>query len=213
VTFALKEYFANVFAGIWTVLVGMRLTFWHLFTPSVTLQYPDEKWELPPGARAQLFNNFDDCIGCGFCAKVCPVDCIYIETVKTGPGEDLGKTTTGNPKRLHVLRFDIDMAKCCYCNLCTIPCPTECLQMTPKYENSVYNRANLLYHYTTYSPAEAERIRAEAAKREAEEAEKRKAAAAAKAAAAKAAPKEAVTKAPAAKAAPTAKEPVAKPAE
>lgn len=159
-TYALKEYFTNVFAGIWTVLVGMRLTFWHLFTSSVTLQYPDEKWELPPGARAQLFNNFDDCIGCGFCAKVCPVDCIYIETVKTGPGEDLGKASTGNPKRLHVLRFDIDMAKCCYCNLCTIPCPTECLQMTPKYENSVYNRANLLYHYSTYPAVEAERIRA-----------------------------------------------------
>jgi NADH-quinone oxidoreductase subunit I len=215
VTYAIKEYFANVFAGIWTVLVGMRLTFWHLFTPSVTLQYPDEKWELPPGARAQLFNNIDDCIGCGFCVKVCPVDCIYLDTVKVGPGEDLGKTTTGNPKRLHVLRFDIDMAKCCYCNLCTIPCPTECLQMTPKYENSVYDRANLLYHYSTYSPQEAMRITAEAAKREAEEAEKRKAAAAAKAAAAKAAPKEAAAKADAAtaKAAPAAREAVAKPAE
>jgi NADH-quinone oxidoreductase subunit I len=200
----MKAYFANVFTGIWTVLVGMRLTLWHLFTPSVTLQYPDEKWELPPGARAQLFNNIDDCIGCGFCAKVCPVDCIYMDTVRTGPGEDLGKTTTGNPKRLHVLRFDIDMAKCCYCNLCTIPCPTECLQMTPKYENSVYNRANLLYHYATYTPDESARIRTESAKREAEEAEKRKAAAAAKAAAAKSG---------AAKPAPAAEEIAGKPAE
>jgi len=210
---AIGSYFANVFTGIWTVLVGMRLTFWHLFTRSVTLQYPDEKWELPPGARAQLFNNIDDCIGCGFCVKVCPVDCIYMDTVRTGPGEDLGKTTTGNPKRLHVLRFDIDMAKCCYCNLCTIPCPTECLQMTPKYENSVYNRANLLYHYATYTPDEAARIGAEAAKREAEEAEKRKAAAAAKAAATKAAPKESAAKSGAAKAAPAAEEIAAKPAE
>ncbi len=210
---AIEAYFADVFTGIWTVLVGMRLTFWHLFTRSVTLQYPDEKWELPPGARAQLFNNIDDCIGCGFCVKVCPVDCIYMDTVRTGPGEDLGKTTTGNPKRLHVLRFDIDMAKCCYCNLCTIPCPTECLQMTPKYENSVYNRANLLYHYATYTPDEAARIRAEAAKREAEEAEKRKAAAAAKAAATKAAPKEGAAKSGAAKPAPAAEEVAAKPAE
>jgi formate hydrogenlyase subunit 6/NADH:ubiquinone oxidoreductase subunit I len=112
-----------------------------------------------------------------------------------------------------VLRFDIDMAKCCYCNLCTIPCPTECLQMTPKYENSVYNRANLLYHFSTYSPADATRIRAEAEKREAEEAAKRKAAAAAKAAAAKAAPKDAAAKTPAAKSAAAAKEPVAEPAE
>lgn len=207
-TAAVGEYFANVCSGVWTVLVGMRLTFWHLFSPAVTLQYPEEKWELPIGARAQLFNNIDDCIGCGFCAKVCPVDCIYIETVKTGPGEDLGKASLGNPKRLHVLRFDIDMSKCCYCDLCTIPCPTECLQMTTKYESSVYNRANLLYHYATYTPADAARIAAAAAKREAEEAEKRKAAAAARAAAAKAAPKEGAAKAAGARSAPAAKEPV-----
>jgi hypothetical protein len=85
--------------------------------------------------------------------------------------------------------------------------------MTPKYENSVYNRANLLYHYATYTPDEAARIRAEAAKREAEEAEKRKAAAAAKAAAAKAAPKEGAAKGGAAKPAPVGQEIAAKPAE
>lgn len=203
-THAIGEYFTNIYLGVSTVLVGMGLTFRQLFTPAVTLQYPDEKKDLPIGARAQLFNNIDDCIGCGFCAKVCPVDCIYIDTVKVGPGEDLGKATTGNPKRLHVLRFDIDMAKCCYCDLCTIPCPTECLQMTTKYENSVYDRANLLYHYATYPPVEATRIRAEAEKREAEEAEKRRAAAAARAAAAKAAPKAEAPKAAASKPAPAA---------
>ena len=31
--------------------------------------------------------------------------------------------------------FDIDMAKCCYCNLCTYPCPTECIYMTPSFED------------------------------------------------------------------------------
>jgi NADH-quinone oxidoreductase subunit I len=206
-THAVEEYFGNVFSGVWTVLVGMGLTFRQLFTPAVTLQYPEEKPQLPIGARAQLFNNIDDCIGCGFCVKVCPVDCIYMDTVRAGPGDDLGKTTTGNPKRLHVLRFDIDMAKCCYCNLCTIPCPTECLQMTTKFENSVYNRANLLYHYATYTAADASRIRDEAAKREAEEAAKRRAAAAARAAAPKAAPKEGAAKAGAGQLAAPATEP------
>jgi hypothetical protein len=85
--------------------------------------------------------------------------------------------------------------------------------MTSKYENSVYDRANLLYHYSTYSPDEATRIHAEAAKREAEEAEKRKAAAAAKTAAAKAAPKEGAGKAATVKAAPVTEEVVAKPAD
>jgi hypothetical protein len=32
--------------------------------------------------------------------------------------------------------------------------------MTKEYENSVYNRDNLIYHYAIYSPEETERIRA-----------------------------------------------------
>ena len=39
------------------------------------------------------------------------------------------------------------MSLCCYCGLCTYPCPTECLIMTPHYEASVYDRTDLLYKY------------------------------------------------------------------
>ncbi|RMF85931.1 MAG: NADH-quinone oxidoreductase subunit I, partial [Nitrospinota bacterium] len=138
----MRQYFRNIYIAIWTILVGMALTLKHLFTRSVTLQYPDEKWQLPPGARAQLFNNIDDCIGCNACANACPVDCIYIETIKALPGEDLGEASDGHKKRLHVVRFDIDMSKCCYCAFCTYPCPTECLIMTTNYENAVYHRDN-----------------------------------------------------------------------
>jgi NADH-quinone oxidoreductase subunit I len=125
----------------------MNITLKHLFTPSITLQYPEEKWVMPERARNQLFNDMDDCIGCDQCARVCPVDCIYIETEKSGPGEDLGLTSKGTKKRLKVLRFDIDMGLCCYCGLCTYPCPTECLVMTSNYEASVYDRSDLIYRY------------------------------------------------------------------
>ena len=36
--------------------------------------------------------------------------------------------------------FDIDMSLCCYCNLCTYPCPTHCLYMTPEYEFDAMTR-------------------------------------------------------------------------
>ncbi|HWO56492.1 MAG TPA: NADH-quinone oxidoreductase subunit I [bacterium] len=146
--------------GFWSLIVGLKLTWQHLWKKPVTLQYPDETWDLPLGAKGQLFNRIEDCIGCLQCARVCPVDCIAIETAKAGKDEDLGTTSDGQKKKLHVLRFDIDFAKCCYCALCTVPCPTECLYMTKEYENSVYNRDNLIYHYATYSPEEVERIRA-----------------------------------------------------
>ena len=145
--------------GLWSLLVGLRVTFEHIFKKPVTLQYPAETWDLPIGAKGQLFNVIEDCIGCLQCARTCPVDCIAIETAKAGKDEDLGETSNGQKKKLHLLRYDIDFAKCCWCGLCTDPCPTECLHMTKEYENSVYSRDNLIHHYATYSPEEIERLR------------------------------------------------------
>jgi NADH-quinone oxidoreductase chain I len=141
----MSRYFVSIYQSLSSVWIGMNITLKHLFTPSITLQYPDERWEMPERSRNQLFNDIDDCIGCDQCARACPVDCIYIETEKTS--EDLGLTSKGTKKRLKVLRFDIDMSLCCYCGLCTYPCPTECLIMTPNYESSVYDRTDLLYVY------------------------------------------------------------------
>jgi formate hydrogenlyase subunit 6/NADH:ubiquinone oxidoreductase subunit I len=166
------KYLANIWHAIWTPLLGMRLTWRHLFMPSVTLQYPDERWELPPNSRMQLFVNMDDCIGCIQCERACPVECISIDTVKALPDE-VKETSTGHKIRLHVTKFDIDMAKCCYCNLCTIPCPTECIYMTPSFEDAAPDRFDLIYHFAKIPPQEAAQL-AERARQfdEAEEAKK-----------------------------------------
>ena len=141
------RYFRNIADSATSIWVGMNVTLKHLFVPSVTLQYPEEKVEMFERSRGQLHCDIDDCIGCDQCARACPVDCIYIETEKAGKDEDLGVTTKGTKKRLKVHRFDIDMSLCCYCGLCTYPCPTECLVMTPQYESSIYEREGLLYAF------------------------------------------------------------------
>ena len=212
----MKGYFKDMYEAGRSLSIGLVLTARHLFQKTVTMQYPDEKWELPPMAKGQLHNVVEDCIGCDQCAKACPVDCITIETIKAPADMDLGKTSTGNPKRLVLLRFDIDMAKCCYCALCTVPCPTECLVMTNSYENSVYERKDLIYHFAEFSPAQARKMKAEVEAKLAAEAEAKKKALAAKKAAAAAAPPAApaATAAPAAKPAPAAPAaPSPKPAE
>jgi NADH-quinone oxidoreductase chain I len=179
----MSRYFRNIWEGIVTVLIGMKVTWRHLFTRAVTIQYPDVKLTLPERARNRLYVNMDDCIGCDQCAMACPVDCITIETVKSTPDVDLGLTSVGTKKRLYVSRFDIDIAKCCYCGLCVYPCPTECIKMTDVYEFSEYDRGNLLYRFATMSSAEVDSAKAKLAAYEKDQAAKKAAAAAAKAAA------------------------------
>ncbi len=166
------QYFQNIWESVWTPLIGMGLTWRRLFMPSVTLQYPEERWVLPPNSRMQLFVNMDDCIGCAQCERACPVQCITIETLKAVP-DDVEETSTGHKKRLHVPVFDIDMAKCCYCDLCTFPCPTECIYMTPSFEDSTGERYDLVYHFSQLSPEQSAAL-AEKARQfdEAEEAKK-----------------------------------------
>lgn len=178
----MREYLKNTWDGLYTVLVGMRITFKHLFTPAVTIQYPEVKVKLPDRVRNRLYVNIDDCIGCDQCARACPVSCIEIDTVKSIPGEDLGTTSNGKKKALWVTKFNIDIAKCCYCQLCVFPCPTECIYMTDIYEFAEFERANLLYKFSALNGDEAAQKKVNYEKFQAEK-EAQKAAAAAAAAA------------------------------
>jgi NADH-quinone oxidoreductase subunit I len=141
------QWFKDLWEGFYTVLLGMKITWRHLFTPSVTLQYPEEKWQLPPRSRMRLFMKYEDCIGCGQCARACPVQCIYIKADKRDPKAPGIYAANGQPIKLDVAVFDIDMSLCCYCNLCTYPCPTECIYMTPEYEFATTDLTQHLYHF------------------------------------------------------------------
>lgn len=156
-----------------SIFAGMGITIRHLFRPSVTELYPEEKIELPQGARARLFVNIEDCIGCNLCARACPVNCIDIETVPATSDVDLGKTSTGNPKRFWLTKFNIDMAKCMYCDLCVYPCPTDCIYMVPEYEYSEYDRSNLVYHFSNLTPDLVADVK-DKAEKEAEEKQRQK---------------------------------------
>ena len=173
----MKRYFTDIFDSVTSIVGGMGITIMHLFkarNDNVTLQYPEEKWPRPERnigfehssynvIRSRLHVDMDDCIGCLKCERACPVDCIKIETVKAPDrGEDIkdvkhvGITSNGSRKAMVVTRFDIDMTECCYCNLCTYPCPEECIFMTGgpnskkhpiDYEFSEPDRSDLIYRF------------------------------------------------------------------
>jgi len=119
----------QVISGLKTSWKGLSLTIGHLFAArqsrnvigikdnnyfdqkegTVTIQYPHQKMPVPDTGRYQLDVEMDDCIVCDLCAKICPVDCIEIESIKAT--EAIGQTSDGTTKRLYAAKFNIDMAK------------------------------------------------------------------------------------------------------
>ena len=93
----MRHYLSNIYLGVYTALVGMRITFKQFLKPSVTHQYPYDRSfeqkknirEIPKGYRGKLHNRIEDCIGCKKCEMICPVDCITITTQKLPKGERL----------------------------------------------------------------------------------------------------------------------------
>lgn len=148
-------YWSNISTAVSTLFQGLKLTGKHIVdarrskksvditspgyfekqTGIATIQFPHETIPVPDNGRYQLYNEMDDCIVCDKCAKICPVNCITIEPIRSA--EEFGKTSDGTSKRIYAAKFDIDMGKCCFCGLCTTVCPTECLTMTKTYDFSV----------------------------------------------------------------------------
>jgi formate hydrogenlyase subunit 6/NADH:ubiquinone oxidoreductase subunit I len=173
----MSTYFKNISRGIKTTIKGMSLTlkhFWNarrsrkplamqdssyfdLQTGIVTLQYPHQTLPVPDNGRYQLDCEIDDCIVCDKCAKICPVDCIDIEPIKSS--EVISYTSDGSPVRLYAAKFDIDMAKCCFCGLCTTVCPTECLTMTNEYDFSVVDITDMNFEFSNLTADQADKKR------------------------------------------------------
>jgi len=178
--------FKKTLSGFTTAWKGLTLTMKHLFASNAkrtvipmsdnnyfkklegtnTIQYPAQKLPVPEVGRYQLDVEIDDCIVCDLCAKICPVDCITIDSIKAT--ELIGHTSDGSPKRIHAATFDIDMAKCMYCGLCTIVCPTECIIMTNQYDKSVFEINQLTYEFSDMLPEVAAEKRALLEKQQAE---------------------------------------------
>ena len=130
----MAQYFQDIYSAVNSALVGMTITIKHIWKKPVTLQYPDERQVMPERFRGFVHNDTTKCDACNICAKLCPVDCIYIES--EGKGKDR-----------YMTRYAIDYNKCIWCSLCTEPCPTNCITMSHDYDHAVYLREKLVYEY------------------------------------------------------------------
>nr|YP_009571230.1 NADH-plastoquinone oxidoreductase subunit I [Basella alba]YP_010139668.1 NADH-plastoquinone oxidoreductase subunit I [Gynura cusimbua]QBC66637.1 NADH-plastoquinone oxidoreductase subunit I [Basella alba]QQK55883.1 NADH-plastoquinone oxidoreductase subunit I [Gynura cusimbua]WLS54864.1 NADH-plastoquinone oxidoreductase subunit I [Basella alba] len=114
---------------------SFMITLSHANRLPVTIQYPYEKLITSERFRGRIHFEFDKCIACEVCVRVCPIDL---------PVVDWKLETDIRKKRL--FNYSIDFGICIFCGNCVEYCPTNCLSMTEEYELSTYDRHELNYN-------------------------------------------------------------------
>lgn len=139
----LKEYIADIVEAVATTAKGLRITAKYGVNPreEVTLQYPEERWQVAERFRGFLHNDIKRCTSCQMCVRVCPVDCIFLEAVR------------GADRKLVLVSYDINIGRCMYCGLCVEACPTKSLTHTSGYEKASVDRGELILHFVEEDPA------------------------------------------------------------
>ncbi|MBI5576480.1 MAG: NADH-quinone oxidoreductase subunit NuoI [Deltaproteobacteria bacterium] len=125
-------------SAIASSLRTMWEVFRHLFRRKATVQYPEEKAYLAPRWRGRIIlardpDGEERCVACYLCAVACPVDCIALDATEDGYG------------RRYPEFFRINFSRCIFCGFCEEACPTYAIQLTPDFEMSEYDRANMVY--------------------------------------------------------------------
>lgn len=113
---------------------GLSVTFDHMRRRPVTVQYPYEKLIPSERFRGRIHFEFDKCISCEVCVRVCPINL---------PVVDWEFDKAAKKKKLN--HYSIDFGVCIFCGNCVEYCPTNCLSMTEEYELSTYDRHELNY--------------------------------------------------------------------
>ena len=148
-----RGYFGAIVESAKSIMEGLAITFAEMTRAPrnhVTVQYPDRTAvpvvdSLPERYRGFLEVDMDICTGCKACERDCPIDCIVIDLEKIGGTRAM-------------TRFDIDIGKCMYCNLCVEACPsvarapgdeeeTKCIRMTREFEAATVNFHSLTFRF------------------------------------------------------------------
>ena len=137
----MRRYFQNIKEAVGTIFEGMSVTFSHFMRKPYTIQYPDRvpvrvQDTLPFRYRGILEVDLEICTGCLACERACPIDCIVIDMEKDQ------KT-----KGMILSRFDIDIAKCMYCGLCSEVCPTGSIHHTTEFEGADFSLESMIRRF------------------------------------------------------------------
>ncbi|MFN7714488.1 MAG: NAD(P)H-quinone oxidoreductase subunit I [Pseudanabaenaceae cyanobacterium] len=111
---------------------GMSVTFDHMRRRPITVQYPYEKLIPSERFRGRIHFEFDKCISCEVCVRVCPINLPVVDW-----------EFNAEVKKKELKSYSIDFGVCIFCGNCVEYCPTNALAMTEEYDLSTYDRHEL----------------------------------------------------------------------
>ena len=130
---------------------GFKVTARHLVRSlfagkTVTMEYPEQKWAVPPDYRGAPYlvrdqDGHTKCVSCQLCEFVCPPKAITI----TPPGPAGQLADRPNAEKMP-REFEINMLRCIYCGLCQEVCPEEAIFLLKDYSLTGRSRQELIYN-------------------------------------------------------------------
>ncbi len=126
------------------IVQGLQTTVKHMFSPTLTQQFPEERPELPPNYRGVHRLNRDEkgrvkCVACYMCSTACPAHCIDI-VAAPAPKE---WQEDGREKYPEV--FVIDELRCIYCGMCEQACPCDAIELTSLFDLTGLSREEMMF--------------------------------------------------------------------
>ena len=126
------------------IVGGLKITMKNMLKPPVTLEYPDERPEIPTGYRGVPTlvkdpNGREKCVSCQLCEFVCPPKAIRIT-----PGEIAEDSETAHVEKAP-REFEINMLRCIYCGYCQEVCPEEAIFLQDIYSLSGFSREEMVF--------------------------------------------------------------------
>ncbi len=129
-----SDYTKETFQAAKYIGQGLSVTFDHMRRRPVTVLYPYEKLIPSERYRGRIHFEFDKCISCEVCVRVCPINLPVVDW-------EFNKET----KKKKLKHYSIDFGVCIFCANCVEYCPTNCLSATEEYELATYDRHDLNY--------------------------------------------------------------------
>lgn len=167
--------------GLWSLAIGLGITFRAFVRPQVTVHYPRTTIEDANLAtyrgHVELVGKEEDpatprCISCGICVSACPSSCLTVikrKPPKPTPGEQKAMEEAeakgekvkkpSAPKDPLILKYDFSL--CSLCGTCVDNCPSGAMRFSSDIYQAGFDRKDFTYDLVKLLKKKAKKGKAE----------------------------------------------------